>query len=225
MSGPGREGRAKIETLGETIANTATHGLGLLLSIVGLVVLVVLAARRGTTLHVVSCSVYGATLVILYAASTLYHSLNQKYPRFRRLLRTIDHASIYLLIAGTYTPFTLLILRGAWGWSLFGVIWGLALCGVVLKAFWVDRFKILSPLIYLAMGWLVVIAIKPLLMSLPLAGFAWLMAGGVCYSGGLLFYAFDKKPHFHAVWHLCVMGGSIFHFFAILFYALPHVAG
>jgi hemolysin III len=199
--------------------NGVTHGVGFLLSIAGLVVLVVLAASRGGARHVVACSVYGATLIILYLASTLYHSVSA--PRAKPVLRLIDHIAIYLLIAGTYTPFTLLTLRGSWGWSLFGVIWGLALLGSVLKILFIGRFPKVSVAVYLMMGWLVVVALKPLLASLPTGGFLLVMAGGAAYTVGLVFYAWESLPHHHAIWHVFVMLGSTFHFFAILLYTLP----
>jgi hemolysin III len=202
----------------ETI-NALTHGLGALLSLGGLVVLVILASRHGDAWHIVSCSIYGATLVLLFASSTLYHSCRNE--RTKHICRIIDHSSIYLLIAGTYTPFVLVNLRGSWGWSLFGVIWGLALAGIVFQIFFVSRFRVLQTLIYLAMGWLVVIAFKPLLTRVPLPGMIWLLAGGLCYTAGVLFYLWKKLPFHHAVWHLFVLGGSVCHYFAILFYVLP----
>jgi hemolysin III len=202
----------------ETI-NALTHGLGALLSLGGLVVLVILASRHGDAWHIVSCSIYGATLVLLFASSTLYHSCRSE--RTKHICRIIDHSSIYLLIAGTYTPFVLVNLRGSWGWSLFGVIWGLALAGIVFQIFFVSRFRLVQVVIYLAMGWLVVIAFKPLLTRVPLPGMIWLLAGGLCYTAGVLFYLWKKLPFHHAVWHLFVLGGSVCHYFAILFYVLP----
>jgi len=209
----------RSQFIGE-LANSITHGAGLGLAVVGLVVLVVLSARRGDARAVVSCSIYGATLVLNYLASTLYHSV--KYQGPKRLFRIFDHCAIYLLIAGTYTPFTLVCLRGAWGWSLFGVIWGLALAGILFKAFFVDRFAILSAMVYLAMGWLVVVATKPLLGSVPGWGLVWLASGGAAYTGGILFFAFDTRVrYFHAVWHIFVLAGSIFHYFAVVLSVLP----
>jgi hemolysin III len=202
----------------ETI-NAWTHGLGALLSLGGLVVLVIMAARYGDAWHIVSCCIYGATLVLLFSSSTLYHSCRSE--RAKHICRIIDHASIYLLIAGTYTPFLLVNLRGGWGWSLFGVIWGLALAGIVFQAFFVNRFRMLQTLIYLAMGWLVVIAFRPLLSRVPLPGLLWLLAGGLSYTVGALFYLWKKLHYHHAVWHLFVLAGSICHYFAILFYVLP----
>jgi len=201
------------------LINGVTHGVGFLLSIVGLVVLVVLAASRGDARHVVACSVYGVTLILLYLASTLYHSITA--PRAKVVLRLIDHIAIYLLIAGTYTPFTLLTLRGGWGWSLFGVIWGLALAGSLFKILFIGRFPKASVAFYLMMGWLVVVGLKPLLASLPLGGFVWLMAGGAAYTVGVVFFAWESLPHNHAVWHVFVMLGSACHFFAVMLYTLP----
>lgn len=202
------------------MVHSVLHGIGLVLSIAGLVVLVVLASLRGTALHIVSCAVYGATLVILYTASTLYHAATN--PKAKRVLRILDHTSIYLLIAGTYTPFTLVGLRGGWGWSIFGVIWGLALAGVVVKPFVVDRFRIISPILYILMGWLIIIAAKPAMEALPPGTFLWIILGGVAYTGGVVFYACDGRlPYNHAIWHLCVMAGSALHFIAVLFLIPP----
>ena len=203
----------------EEIANTITHGIGLLLSIAGFVVLLVLAALRGTAWHIVACSIYGATLICLYTASTLYHAVIS--PRVKRALRIFDHSAIYLLIAGTYTPFLLVSLRGPWGWSLFGVIWGLALVGVLFKFWFVERFAILSTAVYLAMGWLVVIAAKPVITHLPLTAIIWLLAGGLAYTGGVIFFAAKRIPYNHAIWHLFVLAGSICHYFAVLSTVIP----
>ena len=203
----------------EEIANAITHGIGLLLSIAGFVVLLVLAALRGTAWHIVACSIYGATLICLYAASTLYHAVIS--PRVKRALRIFDHSAIYLLIAGTYTPFLLVSLRGPWGWSLFGVIWGLALVGVLFKFWFVERFAILSTAVYIAMGWLVVIAAKPVITHLPLTAIIWLLAGGLAYTGGVIFFAAKRIPYSHAIWHLFVLAGSICHYFAVLSTVIP----
>lgn len=198
----------------EEIANTVTHGIGLLLSVAGFVVLLILAILRGTAWHIVACSIYGATLICLYSASTLYHAAVS--PRLKHALRILDHSAIYLLIAGTYTPFLLLNLRGPWGWSLFGVIWGLALAGVLLKFWFVDRFHHLSTAVYVLMGWLVVIATKPVLAHVPSITLLWLAAGGLCYSAGVIFYVWKRLPYSHAVWHLFVLAGSTCHYFAVL---------
>ena len=203
----------------EEIANAITHGIGLLLSIAGFVVLLVLAALRGTAWHIVACSIYGATLICLYTASTLYHAVIS--PRVKRALRIFDHSAIYLLIAGTYTPFLLVSLRGPWGWSLFGVIWGLALAGVLFKFWFVERFAILSTAVYIAMGWLVVIAAKPVITHLRLTAIIWLLAGGLAYTGGVIFFAAKRIPYSHAIWHLFVLAGSICHYFAVLSTVIP----
>jgi hemolysin III len=210
---------AEAASFAEEFANSVTHGVGLGLSLAGLVVLIILAVLRGTAWHVVSCAVYGATLVILYAASTLYHAIQS--PRAKRVLRIIDHGAIYLLIAGTYTPFTLVNLRGSLGWTLFGVIWSLALLGILFKAFHVDRFPIASTLVYLSMGWLVVVAWKPMVALIPVGGLALIAAGGMAYTVGVIFYAAKRIPYNHAIWHLFVLAGSIFHYVAVLLYVLP----
>jgi len=198
----------------DEIANTVTHGIGLVLSIAGFVVLLVLAILRGTAWHIVACSVYGASLIALYSASTLYHAVVS--PRLKRALRIFDHSAIYLLIAGTYTPFLLLNLRGPWGWSIFGVIWGLAVAGVIFKLWFVERVPRLSTALYIAMGWLVVIAAKPILTHVPAATLLWILAGGLFYSLGVVFYAWKRLPYHHAVWHLFVLAGSTCHYFAVL---------
>lgn len=209
----------KTYTLGEEIANSIIHGAGTCLSIAGLVVLVVLAAIYGDAWRIVSFSIYGSTLIILYLSSTLYHSFRP--PRVKRFFKTVDHISIYLLIAGTYTPLLLVSMRGAWGWSLFGAIWGLALMGIVLKIIFINRYKKLSVLLYVFMGWLCLIAVNEILASLPLGGIVWLVAGGVLYTSGIIFYGWKRLPYNHAIWHLFVLGGSICHYFSILFYVLP----
>ena len=210
---------ASAYTENEEIANRLTHGLGAILSVAGLVLLVVFASRHGDAWHVVSTAVFGATLVLLYSASTLYHSVQGD--RSRALLQRFDHAAIFLLIAGSYTPFVLVTLRGPWGWSLFGVVWGLAVTGVALK-FWVaGRFRLLSTLIYLAMGWLVLVAIKPLVAALPSGGLKLLFAGGLCYTGGAAFYLWKRLPYHHAVWHLFVLAGSVCHWAAVFWYVVP----
>lgn len=198
----------------EELANSLTHGLGAALSVAGLVLLVIRAAQHGDAWHVVSTAIFGTTLVLLYAASTLYHSLRGE--RLKQSLRKFDHAAIFLLIAGSYTPFVLVTLRGPWGWSLFGVVWGLAVAGMTIKFWLAGRFKLLSTLIYVAMGWLVLVAIKPLVAALPAGGMKLLVAGGLCYTGGAVFYLWKRLPYHHAIWHLFVLGGSACHF--VLFY-------
>ena len=207
------------QTRGEEIANSILHGIGAGLSVAALSVLVVLASLKGDPWRIVSFSIYGAALVLLYLMSTLYHSL--PCPRAKRVFRRLDHAAIYLLIAGTYTPFTLVTMRGTWGWTLFGIVWGMALAGIVFKAFFISRFEVLSTFLYVAMGWCVVVAVKPLLIALPTGALPWIICGGLAYTGGVVFYLWDRKPYFHTVWHLFVMAGSAFHFFSMLFFVLP----
>ncbi|MFN7085679.1 MAG: PAQR family membrane homeostasis protein TrhA [Burkholderiales bacterium] len=196
--------------------NGCTHLLGAALAITGAVALMALAARQGDPWKIVTFSIYGATLFGLYTVSTLYHSSRG---RLKRVLQKLDHYAIYLLIAGTYTPVTLVSLRGAWGWTLFGVIWGLAAVGIAQEAWLARGTRILSLAIYIVMGWLGVVAAKPLIATLTPAGFAWLAAGGVLYSGGIVFYALDGRlRHGHGVWHLFVLAGSVSHYLAILLY-------
>ncbi len=209
-----------VPTFRAELSNVLTHGVGFLASIAALVLLVTYAGIYGGAREITASAVYGATLVALYFASTLYHST--RTVAARRITRILDHIAIYLLIAGTYTPFTLIALRGPWGWTLFGVVWGLALVGVVYEIFFCGRFKLISILVYLAMGWLVIVAIKPLVSHLPAAGVVWLAAGGVAYSLGTIFYAWKTLPHHHAIWHLFVLGGSICHFVAVMRYVLPY---
>lgn len=208
--------------LSTELANTATHAAGLALSIVGLIALVVLADARGGARAVVACSVYGATLVLLYLSSTLYHG--SRRPHVRRAMQIVDHAAIYLLIAGTYTPFALVSLGGGWGWSLFGVTWGLAALGVVYEIFFCGRFKAMSIALYLGMGWISLVVVKPLMTHLPAAALAWLVAGGLAYTLGVVFYVWKSLPHHHAIWHLFVMAGSACHFFAVMFHVLAPTA-
>jgi len=196
--------------------NSISHLVGAVLALAGMVVLIVIAARQGDPWKIVSFSVYGACLFSLYASSTLYHSLPH---RAKAVFRKLDHLAIYLLIAGTYTPFALVTLRGVWGWSLFGAVWGLAAAGMALEFLPRRGARILPVVIYVLMGWLVLIALKPLLQALPWAGFVWLLLGGLFYTFGIIFYALDAKlRNAHGVWHLFVLAGSISHFFAIYFY-------
>jgi hemolysin III len=203
----------------DELANSVTHGIGLALSIAGFVVLLALSVTRGSVWQIVSCAVYGSTLVALYAASTLYHGI--PVPSLKRILKILDHSAIYLLIAGTYTPFLLVNLRGGWKWPLFGIIWGLALAGILLKVWFVDHFKFLSPLVYLLMGWLGIVAFRSLLASVPRGALLWLLAGGAIYSIGVVFYASKRIPYAHTIWHIFVMAGSTCHYFAVLFSVLP----
>ncbi len=206
---------ARSETAAEHIANAITHGVGFGLSVACLVLLVVFTSLRHGAWEVISCSVYGATLVILYLASTLYHSIHK--PRVRRILHIIDHAAIYLLIAGTYTPYLLVPLRGGLGWSLFGVVWGIAIVGIIFQVLFINRFKILSTVSYVAMGWMVVSTIIPLLRVLPVMAIIWMAIGGVCYTLGVTFYVWKRLKFAHALWHLFVLAGSLCHFFGIFF--------
>ena len=198
--------------------NAWTHLVGTVLSVTGAIILVVMAAAMGDPWKVVSVSIFGASLILLYSASTLYHSLRG---HAKIILRKLDHLSIYLLIAGTYTPFCLVTLRGAWGWSLFGVVWGLALLGMLQEIKPRSEARIMSLVIYAVMGWVIVVAIEPLLDHLEIAGFVWLAAGGLLYTIGIVFYAFDSRfRHWHGIWHLFVLGGSLAHYVAIAFYVI-----
>jgi hemolysin III len=202
----------------EEIANSVTHGLGLLASLVGSFVLVSLSVEQGEAWYVVSAAVYGATLVALYAASTLYHAL--KGTRARNVLRVLDHCAIYLLIAGTYTPVTLVSMRGGWGWTLFGLAWGLAAVGIAFKILATGRFAVLSTVAYVLMGWLCIVAVKPMLILLSPGALAFLGAGGLLYTAGIVFYHSKRVPYSHAVWHLFVIAGSVCHYLAIALYVL-----
>jgi hemolysin III len=219
VSKSSKDSRISDYTPREEIANSVTAGLAAALSIAGLSVLVSLAAIRGDAWRVVSFSIYGATLVLLYLTATLYHSFRS--PRVKRFFQIMDHAAIYVLIAGTYTPFMLVNLRGGWGWSIFGVIWGLAVAGIVFKILFIGRFNALSTAAYVAMGSFILIALKPALAAIPRGGLLWLLIGGCAYTSGIAFYAWRKLPYNHALWHLFILGGSICHFFAVLFYVLP----
>lgn len=203
----------------EEVWNGITHGIGTALSIAGLTLLVVLAAVYGDSWRVVSFSIYGSTLVLLYLASTLYHSI--QIPKVKRVLQVLDHAAIYLLIAGSYTPFLLVNMRGKLGWTLFGVVWGLAILGIALRTIFVGRFEKLAVVGYVLMGWLMVVGFKEMQLAIPPGGVNLIIAGGVTYTVGVIFFAWRKIPYNHAIWHLFVMGGSICHFLAMLFYVLP----
>ncbi len=203
----------------EEKANILSHTLGLLLSFAALILLVVRAGRYGDAWHVVGAAIFGASLIALYAASTAYHSATN--PARRARLRIIDHATIYILIAGTYTPFSLVTLHGPVGWTIFGVTWGMAAIGTVLKLFFTGRFNLVSTLMYVFMGWIIVFAVKPLIANFPLEGIYWLVAGGVSYTTGAVIYSIGKMPLNHAIFHVFVLGGSICHFVAVYFYLLP----
>lgn len=208
------------EKLGDTLANAITHGVGAALAVAGAIWIVV-ESVRGSAWQIVSCSVFAATLILVYICSTLYHSLVRT--RARRVFQILDHSAIYLLIAGTYTPFTLVSLRGALGWSIFGVEWTLAAAGVVTKSVAFERFAsgrlaVVSALVYLFQGWLIVVAAGPLVHAVGWHGAAWLLAGGLAYSLGVVFFALDRLRYFHAAWHVFVLAGSVAHFFAVLLY-------
>lgn len=203
------------------ILNSITHGIGVLLSIAALVLLVVFASiRQPDAWRIVSFSIYGFSLILMFTASTLYHSIQNK--RIKEYLNVFDHCSIFILIAGTYTPFALVLLRGPWGWSIFGIIWGLAVAGVVFKLFfYTHRMRFVGSMIYLAMGWLILIAIKPLVQNVPAGGLWLLLTGGLCYSLGIIFYLHRKNRFNHVIWHLFVLAGAISHFFSIFLFVLP----
>lgn len=207
------------QTVFEEICNSITCGVGFCLSLAALVMLIVSARRMDDAWRMVGVSIYGTSLALLFLCSTLYHAIPSK--KAKDVFEILDHCTIYVLIAGTYTPFTLVTLRGAWGWSLLGVVWGLAILGIVFKAIFLSRFRVLSAVVYLLMGWLVVIAVRPLLQHLAAAGIGWLLAGGVIYSAGLIFYAWKTLPFHHTVWHVFVLVGSGCHFVAVLKYVLP----
>jgi len=202
----------------EEIANLVTHGIGLALSVAGLTLLVTFAGLSGDPWRIVSFSIYGATLVTLYVSSTLYHGL--PCSAAKRVLRRIDHASIFLLIAGTYTPFVLVVLRGGLGWTLFGIVWALAAFGVAVKVAFTGRFEVLTVILYLVMGWMGAMAIKPMLGALPPSGLALLLAGGLAYTVGVIFYAGRCIPFNHAIWHVFVVTGSVCHFLAVILFVL-----
>ncbi len=205
---------------GEEIANAITHGIGTILSIIGLTLLIVFSVQFGNVWHVVSFTVYGTTMLLLYTSSTLVHSF--PHGRVKDLFEIFDHSSIYLFIAGTYTPFLFVIIQGTVGWTLFGVVWGLAVAGIVFKIFFVKRFVLVSTLLYIAMGWLIVLAWDPLASSLAGPGLNLLVVGGVLYTIGSIFYVWRGFPYHHAIWHIFVLGGTITHYLAILLYVLPH---
>ena len=203
----------------EEIANSVTHGVGVLLAIAGVAVLAAYASIHGTVRHIVACGIFGGTMILLYTASTLYHSIH--WPKAKPLLRILDHSAIFLLIAGTYTPFTLVSLRGPWGWSLFGTIWGLAVVGIVLEIFLRPGLRYLIVGLYIGMGWTIAIAVKPMLGAVAPGGMLLLLAGGLCYTLGVPIYVKRSIPFNHAIWHLFVLAGTILHFFAVLLYVIP----
>lgn len=206
-------------TLREEIASSITHGVGIVLAIAGLAVLVAFATLHGDAWHIVGCSIFGAALILCFTTSTLYHSVQAE--RIKILLRTLDHSAIFLLIAGTYTPFLLVNLRGPWGWSLFAVIWGLTFAGIALRLFLKGRLHGLVVSVYIAMGWIVVVAVQPMLERVGTGGLALLAAGGLAYTAGVIFYKWRRLPYNHAIWHGFVLAGAALHFFAVLFYVIP----
>jgi hemolysin III len=205
--------------LADELANTLTHGFGLISSIVGFIILLILAILRGGKWQIVGCAIFGVTLVCLYAASTFYHGISS--PRAKRALMIFDHSAIYLLIAGTYTPFLLVNLRGSWGWSLLAVIWSMAVVGILFKLWFADRFPAISVSAYVGMGWLGVIAAHQVSTHVPLTGVVWIILGGLAYTIGVIFYACKRIPHHHLIWHLLVMAGSACHYIAVLCSVFP----
>ena len=205
-------------TLTEEIWHAITHGVGVLLSIAALVLLVVFAVASGSALHIVAASIYGASLVILFGSSTLYHALT--HHRAKQILQRCDHAAIYFLIAGSYTPIMLITIGGAWGWTLFSIEWGIAVIGIVLKFAYPDRFELLSLIAYVVMGWLIVIVFDSFKANIDSVGFWLMITGGLAYTGGILFYIKDNISYFHTIWHIFVMAGAILQFFAILLYVV-----
>lgn len=203
----------------EECANRLTHSLAAVISLVGLVFLVVAASHTGDPYRIVSAVVFCSTLTIFYVISTLYHSIRN--PKARYVFRILDHAGIFLVIAGSYTPFTLVSLRESHGWAIFGVVWGLAIAGAIFKSFMTHRLAFLAPVFYIALGWLIVVDLEALLTLVPLKGVLWLLAGGLFYTVGIVFYAIDRIPYNHAIWHVFVIAGSLCHYFSVLWYVLP----
>ncbi len=202
-------------TVGEEIFNSITHGIGALLSVAALVTLVILAMMKGNAWHVVSFSIFGSTLVLLYLSSTLYHSFTKE--KIKNLFARFDHAAIFLLIAGTYTPFLLTSMRGTVGWILFGIIWGAAITGIVIRTIYLNRFHNLMVTLYLVMGWMMVFGIKSMFRSLPATSIWFVFAGGIFYSLGVIFYSMNRVKYAHGIWHLFVLAGSAMHYFAVIY--------
>jgi hemolysin III len=217
---PQRNNSKRPQSRGEEIANSVSHGAGFLAAAIATPFLLAEVGRNGGVADMVGAVVFVVTVMLAYLASTLYHAVPE--PRAKQVLRAIDHGSIFLLIAGTYTPFTLGVLKGGWGWTLFGLVWTLALAGVVMKALGGVRFRRFSVVVYLAMGWLVIVAIGPLVERMEPAGLAWLVAGGVAYTAGVVFYALDGYRFCHFIWHLFVLAGTVCHFIAVMGYAAGH---
>jgi len=209
--------RSRPQSFGEEIANSLSHGVGLLAAVAAIPTLVASAVRRGSLAGIVGASVFAVTVVLLYLTSTLYHALPRS--RAKRVFRVLDHSAIFLLIAGTYTPFTLGVLRGTWGWALLRLVWGLAILGVVLKAVGGVRYPRLSTCLYLGMGWLILLAVRPLWLRVPPAGLLWLLAGGIAYTAGVALFAAQRFRYTHFLWHLLLLAGSACHFIAVLWYS------
>lgn len=205
-------------SISEEIWHAVTHGVGLLLSIAGLAVLVAFATLQGSALAIVSVAIFSTTLIIMYGSSTLYHAIS--HYKIKKLFQQFDHASIYFLIAGTYTPITLITLGGTWGWSLFAINWTIAIFGIYLKFVYPGRFEKLSLVLYIIMGWLIVVATKPLIASMDIGGLWLLLSGGLFYTFGIIFYIKDHQPFYHTIWHFFVLGGSISHYFMVLLYVV-----
>ena len=214
---PALKAYERPQSIGEEVANSVSHGLGLLAALAAFPVLVIVAHQRGSASGIVGASIFATTMVLLYLASTLFHALRSG--RAKRVFQILDHSAIYLLIAGTYTPFTLGVLRGPWGWTLFGLVWGFAVIGIVVKSLGGVRYTAVSTLVYLAMGWLILIAADPAWTLVPKWGLVWLLAGGIAYTAGAAFFAAERIRYFHFVWHLFVVSGTACHFIAVLWYA------
>ena len=203
----------------EELANRLTHSFAALISLVGLVLLVITASRTGDPYRIVSVTIFCSSLTVFYVISTLYHTIRS--PKARYVFRVLDHAGIFLVIAGSYTPFTLVSLRETSGWTLFGIVWGLAIAGAIFKTFMTHRLAFLAPVFYIALGWLIVVDLEGLLTLVPIKGVLWLVAGGLFYTVGIVFYAIDRIPYNHAIWHLFVIAGSFCHYLAVLWYVVP----
>jgi hemolysin III len=210
--------RARVWTLGEELAHSITHGVGLAAAVAGLIALVILTGATRDPWRIAACTIYASTLVLLYAASTLYHALSST--RARRVFQVLDHSAIFLLIAGTYTPFAIVLLRGPLGWTLLAIVWGLAMIGVTMKAVFGARWPVVSTALYICMGWTAVIAVKPIIAHVPPGAVLWLLAGGLAYTGGVVFYAWTRLRYSHAIWHLFVLAGSACHYVAVVLYVV-----
>lgn len=208
----------KLYTFGEELLNSISHGVGALLGVAGSAVLIVYAVLNSDAWGIVGSSIYGFTLILLYTMSTLYHALTNE--RAKKVFRALDHSTIYLLIAGTYTPYALVTIRGTMGWVVFGIVWGCALIGITLNAISVERYKKISLALYLISGWAAILAVKPIVENLAVNGLILMVVGGIFYTGGIAFYVMKKHKYFHGIWHFFVLGGSIAHYFSILFYVI-----